>query len=254
VGPIAIAITVAAVALATAAPISGDAGAAEAADAAIAADAIAVEARAAEPAPEGSAVELSLPFTGVWVVMQGFDSGDTHTGYAAFALDFAPPQDLGRFARLAHPRLTDFGCYGRPVLAPADGQVVRVATGFPDRPPYARSKRTPRRGPAGGNYVMIQHAPRVYTELVHLQARSVVVRAGQTVSRGQVIGRCGNSGNATTPHLHLGLLTAISPITTGRMKLARYQVLGADRRWIAGDGEPRAGQWIRPAGDQSSGR
>ncbi len=135
------------------------------------------EAPAAPPAPV-----LTLPFDGVWGVLQGFE-GDTHRGYAAFAIDFAPPQDVGAFARLAHPRLEDFACYGRPVLAPADGRVVRVATRFPDLPPYAHEpKRKPRPGThetLGGNFVIIQHAPRVYTELVHLQAGSVRVTVGQ---------------------------------------------------------------------------
>jgi Peptidase family M23 len=221
-------------------------------------------------------VELSLPFEGVWGVVQGFDSGDTHTGYAAFALDFAPPQDVGRFARLAHPLLADFACYGRPVLAPADGTVVRVATGFPDLAPYARPRRgsRSRSGAGSGNFVIIQHAPALYTELVHLKAGSVRVAVGQVVRRGQPVGACGNSGNARTPHLHLGLLSSIAPITTGRMKLSRYEVLSqrptqggpnpgpaqgpgpaTDQRWTPGDGEPKQGQWIRPAvAAQSSGR
>src|SRR2546430_2188997 len=50
------------------------------------------------------AVVLTLPFDGVWGVLQGFD-GETHRGYAAYAIDFAPPQDVGAFARLAHPQL-----------------------------------------------------------------------------------------------------------------------------------------------------
>jgi murein DD-endopeptidase MepM/ murein hydrolase activator NlpD len=185
---------------------------------------------------------LTLPFEGIWGVVQGFDSGGTHQGYAAFALDFAPVQEVGRFARLAHPRLHDFACYGRPVLAPADGRVVRVARGFPDLPPYARA----RSGSGGGNFVIIQHAPRLFSELVHLQARSVRVVVGQSVRRGQPVGACGNSGNARTPHLHLGLLSSIAPITTVRAKLARYQVRGADGRWTPGDGEPKEGQWLRP--------
>ena len=200
---------------------------------------------------DASAVELTLPFEGVWGVVQGFDSGDTHHGYAAFALDFAPPQDVAQFAHLAHPRLTDFACYGRPVLAPADGTVVRVATRFPDLAPYARAAKKA----GGGNFVIIQHAPAVYSELVHLKAGSVRVAVGQAVRRGQPVAACGNSGNARTPHLHLGLLTSIAPIATGRMKLTRYQVRGTDGRWTPGDGEPREGQWIRPTPpDQSSGR
>ena len=200
------------------------------------------EPAAAAAAAAAAAVELTLPFEGTWGVVQGFDGSGTHHGYAAFALDFAPPQDVEQFARLPQPRLQDFACWGRPVLAPADGRVVRVASGFPDLRPYAKA---PRRS-GGGNFVIIQHAPHLFSELVHLQARSVRVAVGQEVRRGQVIGACGNSGNARTPHLHLGLLTSISPITTGRARLSRYEVRGADGRWVPGDGEPREGQWVRP--------
>jgi murein DD-endopeptidase MepM/ murein hydrolase activator NlpD len=35
-----------------------------------------------------------------------------------------------------------------------------------------------------------------------LKRDSVRVKAGQTVKQGQEIGRCGNSGNSTEPHLH----------------------------------------------------
>ena len=205
---------------------------------------------------------LTLPFVGVWGVVQGY-GGDTHRGYATYAIDFAPPQDVGAFARLVHPRLEDFACYGRPVLAPADGRVVRVATRFPDLAPYApEPRRKPRPGThetLGGNFVIIQHAPHVYTELVHLKAGSVRVTSGQLVRRGEPVGACGNSGNARTPHLHLGLLSSIDPIATARLPLTGYEVRGADGRWTAGDGEPQTGQWVRPsppspAPSQSSGR
>jgi hypothetical protein len=198
---------------------------------------------AAAPAAAAAPVELTLPFDGVWGVVQGFDSGGTHHGYAAFALDFTPPQDVAEFARLEHPRLQDFACWGRPVLAPADGRVVRVATSFRDLPPYARAPRKA----GGGNFVIIQHAPALFSELVHLQSHSVRVTVGQTVRRGEVVAACGNSGNARTPHLHLGLLSSIAPITTTRAKLSRYQVRGADGKWQPGDGEPKEGDWVRPA-------
>lgn len=39
--------------------------------------------------------------------------------------------------------------------------------------------------------------------LCHLQQGTITVRVGQQVSPGEVVGRCGNSGNSTEPHLHL---------------------------------------------------
>ena len=51
-----------------------------------------------------------------------------------------------------------------------------------------------------GNYVMISHAEGKMTVYGHLT--SLTVSTGQTVSRGQVIGYVGSTGNSTGPHLH----------------------------------------------------
>ncbi|MBW8797893.1 MAG: peptidoglycan DD-metalloendopeptidase family protein [Streptomyces sp.] len=60
----------------------------------------------------------------------------------------------------------------------------------------------------GGSYgyqVVIRHADGRYTQYGHLSAISV--RAGQSVSTGQRIGRSGSTGNATGPHLHFEVRT-----------------------------------------------
>ena len=74
---------------------------------------------------------------------------------------------------------------------------------------YALTQR--RRAGAGwlvlaGNHVFIQtvHVTgTVVVALCHLQQGSAEVTVGQRVESGQSIGRCGNSGNSTEPHLHL---------------------------------------------------
>lgn len=183
---------------------------------------------------------LGLPFEGVWGVVQGFGTG-THTGYATYALDFVPAVRGARLPPRGAP-LSRYPCFGRPVLAPADGTVARVATGARDWP--ARVK-----GRDEGNFVIIQHAPGEYSELRHLRAGSVRVAVGQRVRRGDVVGACGNSGNAGTPHVHLGFLSSIDPITTRPMTFARYELRDADARvetWHAPTGPLRAGDIVRP--------
>ena len=54
-----------------------------------------------------------------------------------------------------------------------------------------------------GNHVVIEMARGRYVLLAHLMRGSVVVQVGETVSPGQLIGKCGNSGNTSEPHLHL---------------------------------------------------
>ncbi len=194
-------------------------------------------------ATEPSARQLSrltLPFSGIWGVIQGFESGATHVGYAAFALDLVPAQPIGSRPPRRGAPLPQFACYGRPVLAPADGTVVVAHGGARDWPAYVK-------GHDEGNYVILEHAPGEYTELRHLAAHSVTLRVGDQVRRGEVVGRCGNSGNATTPHLHIGFLSSIAPITTRPMALTGYEVLEADGSWRPGDGTPRRGQLLRPS-------
>jgi murein DD-endopeptidase MepM/ murein hydrolase activator NlpD len=199
--------------------------------------AVCAAARAGEPPPQRT--RLSLPFQGIWGVVQGFQSG-THVGYAAFALDFVPAQRAGTRAPPRGAALRRFPSFGRAVLAPADGRVVRVGRGARDWPAYVK-------GTGDGNFVILEHAPGEYTEFRHLQAGSVRAAVGQQVRRGQPIGRCGNSGNATTPHLHVGFLSTIDPIATRPMVLSDFLLLGPAGAWEPGDGALREGDIVRPA-------
>ncbi len=189
------------------------------------------------PRAPAQVTRLSLPFDGIWGVIQGFD-GDTHVGYAAYALDFVPAQPKETKLPPKGAPLTQFACYGRPVLAPADGVVVRANGDARDWPAYHE-------GGDGGNFVIIQHAPAEYSEFRHLAAGSVTLAVGRRVKRGEVVGRCGNSGNAKTPHLHVGLLSSIDPIATRRMVFSDYEVVGPDLAWHPGDGTPHQDQLMR---------
>jgi LysM repeat protein len=59
------------------------------------------------------------------------------------------------------------------------------------------------------NYVIIQHPNNTQTIYAHMS--STVVRVGQTVSKGQLIGYSGNTGNSTGPHLHFEVRGAKNP-------------------------------------------
>ena len=75
---------------------------------------------------------------------------------------------------------------GTPVLAAADGTVIRVGE-----------------QPLAGKFVLVQHATDLTTASYHLSAIAVAV--GRAVQRGEALGRSGMTGNATAPHLHFGV-------------------------------------------------
>jgi murein DD-endopeptidase MepM/ murein hydrolase activator NlpD len=52
-----------------------------------------------------------------------------------------------------------------------------------------------------------------YAFYAHMQPRSLRVRMGQRVKRGQVLGRLGNTGNSDAPHLHFQIMNGPGPLS-----------------------------------------
>ncbi len=96
-------------------------------------------------------------------------------------------------------RLKDYGCYGTPVLAPANGFVTQVANSMPDLQPGTRGDTN---NPFG-NVVVLKLETGTYLVIAHMQRSSVRVKVGDMVREGDVLGACGNSGNTKGPHIHI---------------------------------------------------
>lgn len=148
--------------------------------------------------------ELSLPFRGTWTATNatpGSGNGHYLNPNQRFAVDFQISVDVAQGQRSNHKgdgsKNSDYYAYGQEILAPADGTVVAVVDGIPENPPgltdiYYRF----------GNSITLSLGNGEYALLAHLQTGSTKVRVGDRVARGQVLARCGNSGNSTAPHLH----------------------------------------------------
>lgn len=89
------------------------------------------------------------------------------------------------------------GIMGTPVVAAADGTVIASNSSCTHNWGKSYSCGC---GGGYGNYVMISHAGGKMTVYGHLT--SLTVSSGQSVSRGQIIGYVGSTGNSTGPHLH----------------------------------------------------
>ena len=103
----------------------------------------------------------------------------------------------------------DYSVYGQEVVAVADAVVAKVVSDIPENVPGSQNPAVPLTiETAGGNVVSLQIADGTFATYAHLQGPSITVKEGQRVRRGQVLGRIGNSGNATGPHLHFQVATA----------------------------------------------
>ncbi len=146
----------------------------------------------------GSLRSLSPPFAGPWTVWQGTDGRWTHQGAWRHAIDFVIVGADGETHVGSGNRLEDYHAFNQAVLSPVSGQVVAVVDGVPDATPGQ-----PDQDRRWGNLVVI-HDPRgFWVEISHLACQSLAVAPGAWVERGQLLGRCGNSGYSPQPHIHL---------------------------------------------------
>jgi murein DD-endopeptidase MepM/ murein hydrolase activator NlpD len=53
------------------------------------------------------------------------------------------------------------------------------------------------------NYLILQHSDGTYSKYMHMQKSGVLVERGDSVSKSQLIGYAGSTGNSTMAHLHL---------------------------------------------------
>jgi murein DD-endopeptidase MepM/ murein hydrolase activator NlpD len=148
-----------------------------------------------------------------------------------------PPPILSRFgewrgeggaARPArHAGIDIRGASGTPVLAAADGLVLR--TGFQV---------------FAGRLIVVGHDMDFVTAYYHLSA--IDVAPGQAVRRGEVIGRVGASGNATAPHLHFGVCRRENGQCGERIDGGWED---PTRHWVAGNPCFVAGRAYAPSAD-----
>ncbi|MEK5071676.1 peptidoglycan DD-metalloendopeptidase family protein [Sporosarcina sp. FSL K6-1508] len=105
-----------------------------------------------------------------------------------------------------------------PIVAAADGVVVKVHTGCPQQG-HIESKC----GGGWGNHVRIQHnvQGKIY-EAVYAHFTKTAVSNGQPVQQGQLIGNMGMSGRVTGVHLHFELYNGMRNGYTNVLNPAQY--------------------------------
>lgn len=113
-------------------------------------------------------------------------------GYAAVSSDFGPRVLEGE--REMHYGVDIVAPHGSPVRAARSGRVIESRADF-------------KRG--WGWTVVIEHPDGWITRYAHLSAN--LIRAGEPVAQGQVIGRVGNTGRSTGTHLHFGTYLRWNP-------------------------------------------
>jgi hypothetical protein len=90
---------------------------------------------------------------------------------------------------------------GIPVVAAADGKVLRVRDGIVDRKTLD-TKDSGIEGKECGNGAVIDRGQGWETQYCHMRQGSVVAKPGTQIKAGTVLGLVGESGAASFPHVH----------------------------------------------------
>lgn len=155
-----------------------------------------------------------------------------------FAIDWVEINPDGKTYQGDPADNKNYRAYDHEIHSVADGVVTETKDGIPQNVPGATSRAVPiTLETVGGNHVIVKIGDGIYAFYAHMQPGSLRVKVGDTVSRGQVLGLVGNSGNSTEPHLHFDICNASSMLGCEGLpySLTSFEVVGKGNGWKPSD-------------------
>ena len=114
-----------------------------------------------------------------------------------YALDIVNSQDASRIDNLFFKTLESYVTFGETLYSPCYGNIKDLQNDALDHNIGIGVKTA-----GGANYIIIG-CDQFTVLMSHLKQGSIIVKAGDIVQIGQELGKVGNSGNTTGPHLHI---------------------------------------------------
>ncbi|MBR9853296.1 MAG: M23 family metallopeptidase [Algicola sp.] len=153
------------------------------------------------PKLERNITEMILPFNGEWTVFWGGDTEELNYHVESEAqknaFDILITGQNGKTFKTDGKTNEDYYAFGKELIAPCDAEVVLAVDGIKDNIP---GELNPIYVP--GNTVILKTANSEFLFFAHFKQNSIVVKEGQKVKQGELLGLCGNSGNSSEAHLH----------------------------------------------------
>lgn len=133
-----------------------------------------------------------------------------------YAIDWIRADEQGRIFVGDWQQNDSWVVFGDPVHSVSGGKVVETLNTMPENtPPTPATDLTPKT--ALGNHVIVDMGDGRFALYAHLQPGSVTVAEGDRVRPGQRLGRVGNTGSSTAPHLHFHVTDGPSAVGSNGM-------------------------------------
>ena len=161
-----------------------------------------------------------------------------------YAVDWEQADDGGHIYVGDGADPNSYMIFGDDALAVADGTVVQSRNDLPEQTPGQYPEGIPL-ADADGNNLVLDIGDGFYVNYAHMQPGSVRFAPGNTVRKGDVIGKVGNTGNSVAPHLHVHVMDGPSfvasqglPSLTDRFTVTNRVASTADFDAAEGQGVP----------------
>jgi len=137
-------------------------------------------------------------------------NGQPHIGQR-YAIDWIQLGDDGNSYKGDKHKNSSYHAWNQEIHAVADGTIVEVKDGIAENVPDAGKLAVPITSDTlAGNRVVEILGDGRFAAYAHLRPGTLKVKVGDTVHAGAVIGRLGNTGNSSEPHLHFQVCDAPS--------------------------------------------
>lgn len=200
-----------------------------------------------------ASVSHGLPFDNEWVVVNGGVTKTLSHSWSIqtqrYAYDFIQLDEKGKSHKDEGLQLEDYYCYGQPIIATCEGIVREVVDIYPDSVINKQHDIDKLARDIRGNYIVIKNVDSTYSFYGHLKPKSIGVKEGQSIQKGDLLALCGNSGFSSEPHLHFHIQDKPSfycssgiPIQFEKIHIKEKQIY---KQYDARKNEDRKGRYIK---------